>query len=229
LKSERSKKGGEDRAQQKPQPVEQEAEVVADGREHGVDGIAGTVSEMVAAHAVLGLEMTDHRLDGSAPFHVALDLRGDAALLTGGVDLELVIGRRIVSAVSGIGDGALDGVADHSLHRRDNGGEGTAIVWIAGERCDVGDKLSTLAAMQQGGDAYFDPKFIGPVRVAFADAFHFRSVQKIDLRPALVAVLVAHAAGQAHRLGKDLMQGVIAGNLAADVADYPTEIGPKLA
>jgi hypothetical protein len=69
------------------------------------------MGEVVAAHAVLGLEMTDHRFDGGASFHVALDLRGDAALLTGGVDLELVIGRRVVSAVSGIGDSALDDIA----------------------------------------------------------------------------------------------------------------------
>jgi hypothetical protein len=80
LKSERSKKGYEDRAQQKPQPVEQEAEVVADGGEYGVDGVASAMGKVIAAHAVLGLEMTDHRFDGGASFHVALDLRGDAAL-----------------------------------------------------------------------------------------------------------------------------------------------------
>jgi hypothetical protein len=40
LKPERSKKGDDDRAQQKPQPVEQEAKVVADSGKHGVDGVA---------------------------------------------------------------------------------------------------------------------------------------------------------------------------------------------
>jgi hypothetical protein len=40
------------------------------------------MGEMVAAHAVLGLEMADDRLDGGAPSHLAFDLRGDAALLT---------------------------------------------------------------------------------------------------------------------------------------------------
>ena len=48
MSSERPKKGCQDRAQQEPQPVEQEAEVVADGGEHGVDGVAGAVSEVVA-------------------------------------------------------------------------------------------------------------------------------------------------------------------------------------
>ena len=30
------------------------------GGQHGVNGIAGTVCKIIAAHAVLGLEMTDH-------------------------------------------------------------------------------------------------------------------------------------------------------------------------
>ena len=38
-------------------------EIVADGGEYGIDGVAGPVSEMIASHAVLGIEMTDHPLD----------------------------------------------------------------------------------------------------------------------------------------------------------------------
>ena len=51
-------------AQQKPEPSDQAAEVVADGGEDGVGSIAPTVPQIVAAHAVLGFEMTDHGLDG---------------------------------------------------------------------------------------------------------------------------------------------------------------------
>ena len=40
---------------------------------------------MIAAHAVLGLKLADHRIDGSAPFRVAFDLWGDEARLAGGV------------------------------------------------------------------------------------------------------------------------------------------------
>jgi len=50
--SEWPKKGYEDRAQQKPYPVEQEAEVVAGRGEHGVDCVASAVGEVVAANAV---------------------------------------------------------------------------------------------------------------------------------------------------------------------------------
>jgi hypothetical protein len=54
------------------------------------------VSEVIASHAVLGLEVTDHGLDRSTPLELAFDLRCNATLLAGGVDLELVTGRRIV-------------------------------------------------------------------------------------------------------------------------------------
>jgi hypothetical protein len=64
------------------------------------------MGEVIAAHAVVFLEVADDRLDGRASFELALDLRRDAALLAGGVDLELVIGRGLVAAIAGIGDAA---------------------------------------------------------------------------------------------------------------------------
>jgi hypothetical protein len=44
------------------------------------------------------------------------------------LDLEFVIERRVVSAVSGVGNGALGGVAGHSLHRLDYGGKRVAAI-----------------------------------------------------------------------------------------------------
>jgi hypothetical protein len=41
-------------------------------------------------------------------FELALDLRSDAALLAGGVDLELVVGRGVVAAIAGIGNAAIE-------------------------------------------------------------------------------------------------------------------------
>src|SRR5260221_13938570 len=55
------------------------------------------MGEVVGAHAVRVLEVADHRLDGGPPFELALDLRRDAALLAGGVNLELVVGRGVVA------------------------------------------------------------------------------------------------------------------------------------
>ena len=48
------------------------------------------MGEMIAAHAMVVLEVPDDGLDGGAPFHLPLDLQRETALLTGGVDFELV-------------------------------------------------------------------------------------------------------------------------------------------
>jgi hypothetical protein len=84
---------------QKSQPPDQVAEALAGGCKDGVVGVAGAVGEIVAVHA---------RLDSGAAPHLALDLRGDAALLFGRVNFELAFGRRVVAAISGIGVNVLD-------------------------------------------------------------------------------------------------------------------------
>ena len=53
----------EEGAQKPPQPAQQEGEVVAGGGQHGVGTIAVAAFEVIAAHAVLGFEMADDRLD----------------------------------------------------------------------------------------------------------------------------------------------------------------------
>ena len=73
------------------------------------------VSEMIASHAVLDHEMTDHRLDGGTPPNSRL-ICGVTRLLTCGENSELIIGRRVVAAMSGIGDDAIERLADKRLH-----------------------------------------------------------------------------------------------------------------
>jgi hypothetical protein len=65
---------GQESGQQELQPFEQEVEVVAGCGEQGVKGIASTMREIIAGHAVFGLEMTDHGFDGGAPSELAFDL-----------------------------------------------------------------------------------------------------------------------------------------------------------
>ena len=71
----------EDLAQQKPDPVDQTAEVVADGGEDGIGGIALAVPEVVAAHSMFRFEMADHGFDRGSPSQLAFDLGGYPPLL----------------------------------------------------------------------------------------------------------------------------------------------------
>ena len=61
-------------------------------------------------------------------------------------------------------------------------------------------------------------ELVGRPGFAFADAFDLRSVQRIDFGDALSVILETHPPGQGEPVGKALLQRLIAGDLAADVA-----------
>ena len=87
----------------KRQPSQEPSEVVANGGEDGVDGIAGGVRQMIAAHAVISFQVSDHRLDRRAPPHEPFYRVRHAALLSCGVDADVVRRGCIVSTIVGVG------------------------------------------------------------------------------------------------------------------------------
>src|SRR5262249_32279702 len=99
-------------------------------------------------------EMADDGLNGGTPFELALGLRRDATLLAAGVDLALVFARGVVVTIAGLGDAAIEHVADERLHLWNDGGERVPVIRIARQRCDVGDKLPTGGMLHGGGDAH---------------------------------------------------------------------------
>ncbi len=108
-------------------------------------------------------------------------LKRDAALLAGRVDLELVIGRGVVAAIAGIGDAAIEHVADERLHLGNDRGERVPVIRVSGQRGDVSDELPAGGMLHGGGDAHLDAELVGPVGHAFADALNLWRVQGIDL------------------------------------------------
>ena len=64
--------------------------------------------------------------------------------------------------------------------------------------------------------------------LALADAFDLGGVQRIDLRAALTLVLLAHPVRERRAAGRSAASSrVVAVDLAADVADDPTEPGAQ--
>ena len=151
-------KGGE--------PGEESAEVVACGGEDGVGGVAMGAGEIVSAHAVLGLGVTDDRFDRRAAAELALDGFGDAASLAGDVDLELVIGRSVVAAIAAVGDDAGEACADLRLDLRDHGRERVAVVGVAGQRLGVGDEQAAPGAIERGGERHLDAELVRAMGLA---------------------------------------------------------------
>ena len=135
--------------------------------------------------------------DSGATSHLSFDLQGHPSLLLGCIDFELVIWRRIVAAVSGIGVEPFDRVADELLDRRDHLSQSVPVIRIARQRPRVGDELTALAVLEGGGNADLDAELVRLVRLAFADALHLWSVQAVNLGAALSALLLSHPPRQA--------------------------------
>lgn len=55
------------------------------------------------------------------------------SLLAGDEDPELVIGRRVVAAISRVGEEARDDVAEERLHVPNHGGQRVTVIGIAGQ------------------------------------------------------------------------------------------------
>ena len=75
------------RAQTKPQQVDEDVRVVAGG---GEDGVALLTGELVAVNGVAVLDMADDGFNGGTAAHLALNSGRHAARLAGGADLEPV-------------------------------------------------------------------------------------------------------------------------------------------
>ena len=57
--------------QKRLEPAQEQAEVIAGSREDGIDAVAVAALEVIAIHAVLGLDVADDGLDGGAALHLA--------------------------------------------------------------------------------------------------------------------------------------------------------------
>jgi hypothetical protein len=83
--------GGQEKgAQQRRQPPQEEVEVEAGGGEDGVDTVAVPALEVVAVHAMVGLDVADRWLDGGATLHLAFEGRGGPPDLAADKDAEAV-------------------------------------------------------------------------------------------------------------------------------------------
>jgi hypothetical protein len=79
-------------------PGEDEAEIVSDGTEDDVGGVAGGAFEVAATEVPIGLHVADGGLDGGTAPQFAFDAAEHAALLAGDEDAARVLG--VVAAIA---------------------------------------------------------------------------------------------------------------------------------
>lgn len=218
-------KQGDQERQKILQPPEQEGEVVAGGGQDGVEGVALLAGEVVAGHSVFALDMADDGLDRRPPPHLALDGWGDAALLAGGEDPELVALRCVVAAIAGVGEDAADLGADGLFHVGDDACQRVAVIGITGQCFCMQGELATLGALQRGGHRHLHPELVGHMRLALADAFYLVCMQAVDLAAALALALLENGGRLVERPFEERVQPRIADDLATDVANGPAKLG----
>src|SRR5205807_4513934 len=97
-------------------------------------------------------------------------------------------------------------VADHVLHGGNDGWQLVTVIRIARQSGDMGHELAAFRAMSGRGDTDLYPELVWPMRLALADALHFRCVQGIDFGSALTLILRQHAPGEAQRPGEDIFE-----------------------
>src|SRR5580700_2714153 len=105
------------------------------------------------------------------------------------------------------------------LHGGNDGSQRVTVIRIARQSGDMGHELAAFRAMSGRGDTDLYPEFVRPMRLALADALHFRRVQGIDLGSALTLILRQHAPGEAQRPGEDFFELGIAVDAPPDVTD----------
>lgn len=173
--------------------------------------------------------MADHRLDRGSSSHLAFDGGRHATLLACSEDPKPVTLRRVVAAVAGLGEDALDLGADGIFHRGNNRSQRVPVIGGAGKGHGVQGELVALRVLQRGGDGDLDAEFVGRVSLPLADALDLMGVQAVDFAAALTLPLSENGRGLVERPLEDRVQLRIIGDLALDVADDAPEIGLQFA
>lgn len=125
----------------------------------------------------------------------------------------------VVAAIAAVDMAALDLDAGHALDVGDGGAEGMAVERVAVQCPGMEHELAALGLGDRGRDRDLAAELVGRTSLALSDAFDFRRVQGIDLRPALAMILGPYLASQDQQRAEARLQSGVAVDLAVDVAD----------
>src|SRR5262249_134605 len=106
--------------------------------------------EIVAAHAVILLEMADDGFDGGAPAHLAADGLGDTPDLAADPDLEPVW--IVVAAIALVAVDTADRDPCKTFQIGDGAAGGGGIIWVAVEGLGMKHELPALGRGDRSGN-----------------------------------------------------------------------------
>ena len=119
--------------------------------------------------------------------------------------------------------GPLDRTAGECLGAVNDVPQGVAVVRVVGYRPGVQHEQATGSAAVGGDDGGLDAELVRRGGLSFADALDLRGMEGIELPAALTLLLRADLRGPAKRERERRLEGWLALDLAADVADDPAQ------
>ena len=140
-----------------------------------MEGVTFRTFEPVPAQSAIVLHVSDHRFNGTAPFDVPFQSGGNAAFQVPVIHLDVF--RGVVTTVAEVDKCLLRSSSRQDLGLLQRFVQGMAVIGIARQAAHA-DHQSFLVG---GGDGDFDAELIRLAGFAFADAFHLRRVQAVEL------------------------------------------------
>src|SRR5262245_65146526 len=180
---------------------------------------------MVATHPMIVLEMADHGFDGGTTAHLAADGLGNTPDLAADPDLEPI--RIVVAAIALVAMDATDRDTCEPFEIGDDRTESMAVVRVAVQSLGVQHELPALGGGDRRGNRDLAAELVRRARLAAADTLHLGSMQRIDLWPALMLVLMANPQREIEQRAEAVFEHCVALDLAANVTDDATEPGAQ--
>src|SRR5262249_10580029 len=174
---------------------------------------------------VILVDVSDDGFDGSTTAHLAANGLGDTPDLAADPDLEAV--RIVVAAIALVSVDTAGRNACELFEIGDDGAKRMAIVRVAVQRLGMQHELPALGGGSRRRDRDLAAELVGFAGLPFADAFDLGRVQRIDLRPALALLLMAHTQRQIEQWAKAIFECCIARNLTTDVTDDAAKPGAQ--
>src|SRR6476661_7971169 len=129
----------------------------------------------------------------------------------------------VVTAIALVAVDAADGNPCKPFEIGDDGTERMAVVRVAMQGFGMQHELPAFGRSGWRSDRDLAAELVGGTGLSFADALNLGRVQRIDLRPALTLLLMAHTQRQIEQRAEAVFERCVALDLAADVTDDAAE------
>ena len=203
-----------------PQTFQDQPQIVSGTAQQHIHAVAFSALEMVAAQPAVMFQMTNDRLNRLATLQTFSDAGANPALLSR--DVYRTVGL-IMTTVTAVHKHLLDGLSAESANLVQGRLQRVTVIRIARQSHPADHEVAAVGHR----NAHLDPELVALMRLALTDALHLRCMQTVQL-VGTGFFLDQQPSGHGQLLGKNLLQPLIRGDPAFNVAHHPSQVGVQL-